>query len=128
MSMHVAIRTFAIATTVVSLSCGIARTARAAEAGPVSASCASASATTAATEAKPTCCFSNPSYSGTCQVNPGSDETCATILSYLNTPLSTGKSYCSNTDVRGGWKQVACEKAKPQAHATTARASDGRQP
>jgi hypothetical protein len=61
-------------------------------------------------------------------VNPGDDETCATILSYLNTPLSTGRSYCSNTDIRGGWKQLACEKDKPQAHATTAGASERRQP
>jgi hypothetical protein len=127
MSLQVPIRTFAIAAAVVGLSCGIARTASAAEVGPDSG-CTSARATTAATEAKPPCCFSNPSYSGTCQVNPGEGETCATILSYLNTPLSTGKSYCSNTDVRGGWKQETCEKEKAQAHATTAQASDRGRP
>jgi hypothetical protein len=80
-----------------------ARASRADEAHPL-ATCASQAAE------KPACCFSNPAYSGTCQVTPGEDETCASILSYLNTALASGKSYCSNTDIRGGWKQVSCEK------------------
>ena len=55
-----------------------------------------------------TCCFDNPGFAGTCQVEPASDETCASILGYLNNPSSQGKSYCSNTTLRGGWTIVAC--------------------
>jgi hypothetical protein len=54
------------------------------------------------------CCFTNPSYSGTCEVVPGKDETCSSILDYLNNPMSQGKAYCSNTTIRGGWKSAAC--------------------
>lgn len=95
--MIIRARACALAVVVASLPCGMARTAA------------------AVGEEKPSCCFSNPSYSGTCQVKPVDDETCSTILSYLNTPLSTGKSYCSNTDIRGGWKQETCEKPKAQS-------------
>jgi hypothetical protein len=55
------------------------------------------------------CCFANPKYSGTCQVDPAEDETCAGILAYLNNPNSSGKSYCSNTDERQGWALVKCK-------------------
>ena len=55
------------------------------------------------------CCFTNPRYSGVCSVVPAEDETCASILAYLNNPNSTGKSYCGGTTIRGGWQQVACE-------------------
>jgi hypothetical protein len=54
------------------------------------------------------CCFTNQGYSGVCQVQPSEGETCASILAYLNSPGSAGKSYCSNTDVRGGWTRVKC--------------------
>jgi hypothetical protein len=57
------------------------------------------------------CCFSNPRHTGVCMVEPGADETCASILAYLNNPQSQGKSYCGSSSVRGGWRQVAC-KAK----------------
>jgi hypothetical protein len=55
------------------------------------------------------CCFENPRYTGTCQVTPGPDESCADILAYLNNPNSVGKAYCGNTKVRGGWAQVDCD-------------------
>jgi hypothetical protein len=55
------------------------------------------------------CCFTNVSYTGICRVTPGENETCATIVAYLNDPMSKGKSYCGSTTIRGGWKQVACE-------------------
>jgi len=55
------------------------------------------------------CCFENPRYSGTCEVTPGEDESCGSILGYLNNPNSVGKTYCGNTKVRGGWTQVSCE-------------------
>ena len=29
-----------------------------------------------------TCCYSNPRYSGQCEVTPGADEKCAEILTY----------------------------------------------
>jgi len=58
------------------------------------------------------CCFTNRDYAGTCEVVPGKDETCASILSYLNNPMSQGKGYCGNTTTRSGWAQVSCE-AKP---------------
>ena len=57
------------------------------------------------------CCFTNPGYAGTCAVEPAKDETCAQILAYLNNPTSSGKSYCGNTSLRGGWASVSCEKA-----------------
>lgn len=56
-----------------------------------------------------TCCFSNPGYTGTCQVTTGPDESCSDVLAYLNNQASVGKTYCGNTKVRGGWAQVACE-------------------
>jgi hypothetical protein len=60
--------------------------------------------------AKPPCCFTNPQYTGVCVVEPGEGETCASILDYLNNPRSLGKSYCGNTNIRGGWKQAVCPK------------------
>lgn len=57
------------------------------------------------------CCFTNPRYTGVCTVVPGDDESCASILAYLNNPNSTGKAYCGGTTVRGGWQQIACEDA-----------------
>jgi hypothetical protein len=58
---------------------------------------------------RPHCCFENARYVGTCEVEPAKDETCATILEYLNNPQSQGKAYCNNTSIRGGWKSVPCE-------------------
>ncbi|HVO12393.1 MAG TPA: hypothetical protein VMX54_16740 [Vicinamibacteria bacterium] len=62
----------------------------------------------------PHCCFTHPDYTGTCEVEPAKDETCSSILEYLNNPQSQGKVYCSSTTLRGGWKSVSCEsKTKP---------------
>jgi hypothetical protein len=58
------------------------------------------------------CCFTNPRYVGTCDVQPATEETCSSILDYLNNSQSQGKTYCGNTSVRGDWKAAACE-AKP---------------
>jgi hypothetical protein len=55
------------------------------------------------------CCFTNPQYSGVCQVQPAEGESCSSILAYLNKPMSSGKSYCSSTEIRGGWARVKCE-------------------
>jgi hypothetical protein len=55
------------------------------------------------------CCFTNPSYAGTCAVAPAKDETCGQILEYLNNPSSQGKSYCNGTTIRGGWGRASCE-------------------
>lgn len=63
---------------------------------------------------RPHCCFTNPRYVGTCEVEPGEGETCASILKYLNNPQSQGKTYCNSTNVRGGWKQVPCEPQMKQ--------------
>ena len=63
----------------------------------------------AAGEAKDPCCFTNQRYTGVCQVTPGVDESCASILAYLNNPNSSGKGYCGGTSVRGGWQQASCE-------------------
>jgi hypothetical protein len=62
-----------------------------------------------AQDPRPHCCFENPRYVGTCEVEPAKDETCATILEYLNNPQSQGKNYCNSTSIRGGWKAVPCE-------------------
>ena len=61
----------------------------------------------AASEKRP-CCFTNPQYAGVCAVEPGEGETCQSILDYLNHPQSQGN--CGNTNVRGGWQQVTCQK------------------
>ncbi len=66
------------------------------------------------------CCFENPRYSGTCEVTPGEDESCGSILGYLNNPNSVGKNYCGNTKVRGGWSQVTCEGSASVADQCTA--------
>ena len=62
------------------------------------------------------CCFTNPAYSGVCEVAPAKDETCKSILDYLNTPNSVGKAYCGGTSIRGGWASVACKADESQAH------------
>ena len=59
------------------------------------------------------CCFRNPAYAGTCKVQPAEDETCASILAYLNNPMAEGKSYCGGTTVRQGWTLVSCEEQEP---------------
>lgn len=56
------------------------------------------------------CCFNNTAYAGTCKVEPADDETCASILAYLNNPMAEGKSYCGGTTVRKGWTEVSCEE------------------
>jgi hypothetical protein len=63
---------------------------------------------------RPHCCFTNARYVGTCEVEPAKDETCASIQEYLNNPQSQGKSYCGNTNIRGGWKSVPCEPKMKQ--------------
>ncbi|MGH9322399.1 MAG: hypothetical protein ACRD3V_21250 [Vicinamibacteria bacterium] len=57
------------------------------------------------------CCFTNPGYAGTCKVVPAEDETCASILAYLNDPMAEGKSYCGGATVRRGRTEVSCEDA-----------------
>lgn len=65
--------------------------------------------TSSASDEKKPCCFANDQYSGICKVFPSEDETCGDILAYLNNPMASGKSYCGNTQIRGGWHQVECE-------------------
>lgn len=65
------------------------------------------------------CCFANPRFSGICVVVPGPEETCATVLAYLNNPMSTGKTYCGGTDIRGGWRQVQCPSQRKSETAPT---------
>jgi hypothetical protein len=77
---------------------------------PSPTACAAADAK----DPRPHCCFTNARYVGTCEVEPGKDETCAAIIEYLNNPQSQGKSYCNRTNVRGGWKQVPCEPPMKQ--------------
>jgi hypothetical protein len=56
------------------------------------------------------CCLVREGYQGTCRVTPGKEETCGSILKYLNTPGTVGKSYCGGSKLRGGWESVDCEK------------------
>ncbi len=67
--------------------------------------------TVAATESfgKDPCCFTNARFTGVCKVAPGDDESCSSILAYLNNQASVGKSYCGNSTVRGGWTVVDCK-------------------
>ena len=68
------------------------------------------------------CCFANQRYTGVCQVPPAEDETCGSILAYLNNPNSTGKGYCGGTNIRGGWVQVDCQAKSTSTQATTGAA------
>ncbi len=61
---------------------------------------------------KKPCCLKNSSYAGTCKVQPAADETCASILAYLNNPMAEGKSYCGGTTVRQGWTKASCEEER----------------
>jgi len=70
------------------------------------------------------CCFENPRFSGTCQVTPGPEESCGSILGYLNNPNSVGKNYCGNTKVRGGWTKVSCEGATSTTTSATCRTAE----
>jgi hypothetical protein len=56
------------------------------------------------------CCFIRDGYQGQCKITPGEGETCASILEYLNTAGTVGKTYCNNSKFRGGWTQVDCEE------------------
>jgi hypothetical protein len=78
-------------------------------AGSVTAPDEAASVLLAQDTAPAKCCFTNPGYTGTCEVQPAKDESCGQILDYLNNPMAQGKSYCGNTTVRSGWKQASCE-------------------
>lgn len=66
-------------------------------------------------DAARTCCVANPSFSGICEVELGPEETCRDVLDYLNNAASAGRTYCGNTDVRGGWKEVACQEEQTSA-------------
>lgn len=91
--------------------CGVhSLCAVAATAGAVALATAVAAA--AAEPAAP-CCFTNDRVQGTCKVTAREDETCRTILDYLNNPMSSGKSYCDNTSIRSGWVHVSCTTGKP---------------
>jgi hypothetical protein len=71
------------------------------------------------------CCFTNERYSGVCQVLPGEDETCSSILAYLNDPASGGKSYCGNTNIRSGWIEADCATGKPRQAASATPTPSG---
>ena len=64
------------------------------------------------------CCFTNPAYSGICEVTPAEGETCQSILDYLNAPNSSGRSYCGGTQIRGGWALSSCAHAEPKGGAS----------
>jgi len=66
------------------------------------------------------CCFTNQAFSGVCEQTPAKDETCQSILEYLNAPNSAGKAYCGGTSIRGGWQLAAC-KAEPKGQSADAR-------
>ena len=83
-----------------------------AQALPRSGATATCSAAASAQNPPAKCCFTNPGYAGTCEVEPAKDETCGAILGYLNNPMSQGKGYCGNTTHRGGWQSVVCEPKK----------------
>lgn len=54
------------------------------------------------------CCFTHEGYQGVCSITPAEDETCESILQYLNTPGTGGKTYCGGSKLRGGWSKVEC--------------------
>jgi hypothetical protein len=71
------------------------------------------------------CCFTNDRYAGVCRVVPDQGETCTGILAYLNTPTSTGKTYCDSTNIRGGWLEVSCDPAKAKGQQLAVAAAAG---
>ena len=71
------------------------------------------------------CCFTNDRYAGVCRVVPDKGETCTGILTYLNNPTSTGKTYCDSTNIRGGWLEVSCDPGKPKGQQPAAAAAAG---
>jgi hypothetical protein len=76
------------------------------------------------------CSFSNPAFSGFCRESRGVARTdsgarvCAGILACLNDPRCA-KTYCSATQIRGGWRlekieaQTAAPKTTPPAKGGT---------
>jgi hypothetical protein len=70
--------------------------------------CAATPMADVSADAADPCCFTNPRYTGVCTVVPDADETCSSILAYLNNQNSVGKTYCGNTTIRGGWRTVDC--------------------
>lgn len=80
----------------------------------------------AAAQAPAPCCFTNPAYSGICVVKPSDQETCKTILDYLNNPHSSGKTYCGGTTIRGGWKETKCpQTSDPKRDPDTLQGRNG---
>ena len=63
------------------------------------------------------CCFTNERFAGECRVIPGDNESCGSILAYLNDPTSTGKTYCDRTTLRGDWIEVSCRTGTPKRQA-----------
>jgi hypothetical protein len=70
---------------------------------------AAAAVTGSSKDKSRTCCFNHVGFASSCKVQLSKDETCASVLTYLNDPNSSGKSYCANTTLRGGWTQVDCK-------------------
>jgi hypothetical protein len=87
----------------------VARAAEPTGDGADAAACAALVAAPEGPSPRTDCCFTNRAFSGVCRVKPGENETCATILAYLNDPRSQGKTYCGATTIRTGWQQVPCE-------------------
>ncbi len=79
-----------------------------------------------ASTATSTCCFSNRGYAGYCRVNPAEDETCASILAYLNNEMASGKSYCNSTRIHSGWELVSCETPAPPTDKPTSHIESSR--
>ena len=74
------------------------------------AAVASPPASTTEDDTMRVCCVTNPRYSGICRIELGPEETCRDVLDYLNNAASAGKTYCGNTEIRMGWKEVACQE------------------
>ena len=60
------------------------------------------------------CCFDREGYPGVCTVQPAPGESCESILQYLNSPNTMGKTYCGGSRFRGGWTLVDCARGRPQ--------------
>ena len=72
-------------------------------------------------QSESTCCFTHPSHTGTCSVQPAEDETCADILAYLNNPMAQGKNYCGGTKIRAAGSESRA--SRELARILTARSS-----
>jgi len=86
-------------------------------AGPGAAPAVPRSASTPPDVYTVVCTFTNPAYSGTCEVSETTPRSvspqaaCRDVLACLNSHRCVTKTYCNATTVRSGWRLVTAGEA-----------------